>query len=69
MNIKTNLLEDYVNFFDSTKKQNTSFKINVILFAKITTLFSFFFQKQMNNTFSLEQISKTGILDSTSSTL
>ena len=23
MNIKTNLLEEYVNFFDSAKKQNT----------------------------------------------
>ena len=27
MNIKTNLLEEYVNFVDNTKKQNKYFKI------------------------------------------
>ena len=37
MNIKTNLLEDYVNFVDNTKKQNKYFfsykwkKINTFL--------------------------------------
>ena len=31
MNIKTNLLEEYVNFVDNTKKQNKYFKIIIIL--------------------------------------
>ena len=31
MNIKTNLLEEYVNFVDSTKKQNNYFKIFFII--------------------------------------
>ena len=32
MNIETNLLEDYVNFVDTTTKQNKCFTINIILF-------------------------------------
>ena len=35
MNIKTNLLEDYVNFVDNTKKQNEYFKIIMFLFVII----------------------------------
>ena len=31
MNIKTNLLEVYVNFVDTTKKQNKDFKIFFII--------------------------------------
>ena len=31
MNIKTNLLEEYVNFVDNTKKQNKYFKKFVFL--------------------------------------
>ena len=31
MNIKTNLLEDYVNFVHSTKKQNKNFWICTII--------------------------------------
>ena len=31
MNIKTKLLEEYVNFVDITKKQNRYFKIFIIL--------------------------------------
>ena len=42
MNIKTNLLEEYVNVVDNTKKQNISFKISIVFFAKIMFLFSFF---------------------------
>ena len=42
MNIKTNLLEDYVNFANVTKKQNTYFKIIVLLFALILFLFLIF---------------------------
>ena len=34
MNIKTNLLEEYVNFVDNTKKQNENFWIctNILVF-------------------------------------
>ena len=42
MNIKTNLLEEYVNFVDNTKKQNKYFKISIILFVIIVFLFLFF---------------------------
>ena len=31
MNIKTNFLEEYVNFVDSTNKRNKDFWINLIL--------------------------------------
>ena len=41
MNIKMNLLEEYVNFVDTTKKQNTYFKIFIVLFVVIVSLFSF----------------------------
>ena len=40
MNIKTNLLEEYVNSVDTTKKQNKYFK--VIIIALIMFLFLFF---------------------------
>ena len=42
MNIKTNLLEDYVNFVDNTKKQNKHFKIIRILFGIILFFFPIF---------------------------
>ena len=35
MNIRTNLLEDYVNFVDITKKQNRYFKIFIFLIVII----------------------------------
>ena len=38
MNIKTNLLEEYVNFVDHTKKQNIYFKI---FFIVVVILFLF----------------------------
>ena len=43
MNIKTNLLEEYVNFVDVTKKRNTYFKIIIFLVAIIIAFFSFLF--------------------------
>ena len=43
MNIKTNLLEEYVDYVDNTKKQNKYFKLILILFAVILCLFLFFF--------------------------
>ena len=39
MNIKTNLLEEYVNFVDNTKKQNKYFKTKIFLIAMIMILF------------------------------
>ena len=39
MDIKPNLLEDYINFVDSTKKQNKDFKILIFLFAIIYLCF------------------------------
>ena len=42
MNIKTNLLEDYVNVVDVTKKQNKYFKIIITLYVVILCLILFF---------------------------
>ena len=42
MNIKTNLLEEYVNFVDNTKKQNKYFKI-YFYFLIVIIMFSFIF--------------------------
>ena len=42
MDIKTNLLEEYVNFLDDTKKQNKYFRIFLILIVIIMVLFLFF---------------------------
>ena len=39
MNIKTNLLEEYVNFVDTTKKQNKYFQIFIILYFVFVLLF------------------------------
>ena len=49
MNIKTNLLEEYVNFVDNKKKQNKYFKIIITLFVVILCLILFFvFIKYLN---------------------
>ena len=42
MNIKINLLEEYVNFVDNTKKQNKYFKVFINLFVVILCLILFF---------------------------
>ena len=42
MNIKTNLLEEYVNFVDNTKKQNKYFKLFIFLIVIVIGLFLFF---------------------------
>ena len=39
MNIKTSLLEEYVNFVDNTKQQNKYFKIFLFLIIIIVFLF------------------------------
>ena len=41
-NIKTNLLEDYVEFDDSTEKQNKYFKLTIKLLVVVVFLFKFF---------------------------
>ena len=42
MNIKTNLLEEYVNCVDVTKKQNKYFKTFLFVIVIIKCLLSFF---------------------------
>ena len=42
MNIKTNLLKEYVNYVDTTKKQNKYYKTKLFLFGIRTVLFLFF---------------------------
>ena len=42
MNIKTNLLEEYVSFVDNTKKRKKYFEINIILFVVIISTFLFY---------------------------
>ena len=42
MDIKTILLEEYVNFVDNTKKQNKYFKLILFLIVIIIFLFLFF---------------------------
>ena len=42
MNIKTNLLEKFVNFVDNTKKQNEYFRIVLFLIVTIMFLILFF---------------------------
>ena len=41
MNIKTNLLEEYVNFVDNTKKQNRKLWIITIILVLILTIITF----------------------------
>ena len=41
MNIKTNLLEEYVNFVDNTKKKNKYFKVFLFLIVIIMFLLIF----------------------------
>ena len=42
MNIKTNLLEEYVNLVDSTGEQIKHFKVFIVLIVVIFCLFLFF---------------------------
>ena len=37
--MKTNLLEKYVNFVDTTKEQNNYIKLFIVLFVAIISLF------------------------------
>ena len=49
MNIKTKLLEEYVNFVDNTKKQNKHFKMFSFVIAIIMFLFFFVVYKYSSN--------------------
>ena len=40
--LSTNSLEEYVNFVDTTNKQNDYFKINKVLIMVVLCLFLFF---------------------------
>ena len=62
-NIKTNLLKEYINFVDSTTKQNKYFKIPINLSVRIM-FFSLLSIIEMNNSFPIQQISRTGNVDS-----
>ena len=42
MNIKMNLLEDYVNFVDTRTKQNMSSNMIIVFIVVIVSLFVFF---------------------------
>ena len=48
MNIKTNLLEEYVNFVDNTKRQNKKLWIYIILLLFIVIIFIILLFKYIN---------------------
>ena len=48
MNIKTNLIEEYVNFVDSTKKQNKNLWIYIILLLFIVFILIIILFKYIN---------------------
>ena len=48
MNIKTNLIEDYVNFVDNTKKQNKNLWIYIILLLFIVFILILILFKYIN---------------------
>ena len=48
MNLKTNLLEESVNFVDSTRKQNKKFKISLFLIVIVIALFSYLLFKYLD---------------------
>ena len=45
MNIKTNLLEEYVNFVDNTNKQNKNLWIGIIILGCILFIGVFWYSK------------------------
>ena len=42
LNIKTKLLQEYINFVDNTKEQNKNFKILITSFVVLLCLFLLF---------------------------
>ena len=49
MNIKTNLLEEYVNFVDNTKKQNKYFKLLFLIAIIVFLILCFALFKYSSN--------------------
>ena len=47
-NIRTNLLDDHINFVDTTLKQNTCFKKPKFIFVVVVSLFLFVLFKYIN---------------------
>ena len=56
MNIKTNLLEKYVNFVDNTKKQNEKLWIFLVLLLFIVIIFTIITFRYIQLYNSLQQI-------------
>ena len=48
MNIKTNLIEEYVNFVDNTKRQNKNLWLYIILLLFIVFILIILFFKYIN---------------------
>ena len=48
MNIKTNLIHEYVNFFDNTKKQNKNLWIYIIMLLFIVFILIILLFKNIN---------------------
>ena len=64
MNSKTNLLKNYVNFVNTTTRQNTYYKIFFFFLLLLHPCFFLLFEYIIEQQLFLEQISKTGSLDS-----
>ena len=52
MNIKTNLIHEYVNFVDSTKKQNKNLWIYIIMLIFIVCILIILLFKYINEQYS-----------------
>ena len=58
MNIKTNLLEEYVSFVDNTKKQNKNLWIYIILLLFMVNILIILLFKYINEQYSFFKRSK-----------
>ena len=58
MNIKTNLLEEYVNFVDNTKKQNKNLWIYIIMLIFIVFMLIILLFKYINEQYSFFERNK-----------
>ena len=52
MNIKTNLIHEYVNFVDNTKKQNENLRIYIIMLIFIVCILIILLFKYINEQYS-----------------
>ena len=58
MNIKTNLIEEYVNFVDNTKKQNKNLWIYLIILLFIVLILIRLFFKCIKEYYSFFKLNK-----------